>query len=297
VAKTTSEKMQIELTHDDREQISWATAYTLEQCGSSPVEVETKLDIHVDGKFFTFGYVDMYCGSKRKMFDLKTGNRYDDRVQMMGYALGIMQRDDVMEVEVHIMYSKSQTVDRFVVTRSECEDVARQVRGAVTNPTKAPIPCDYCGWCEHQLYCTAVSGAALTVIDQQDVLAQARDPREITNPLLAARLRAYVPSIEAWVKALKDKCEEFDELPGFKRVVRQATPKIKDVRAVYLKMAGHNIDTYGMLDACDVKFSNLVQLYSEANKCSKSEAEQSLTELLGDLLEVGGTSQYWRKTK
>ena len=248
--------MQIELTHDDREQINWATAYTVQQCGSSPVEVETKLDIYVDGKFFTFGYVDMYCGAKRKMFDLKTGNRYDDRIQMMGYALGVMQRDDVMEVEVHIIYSKSQTVDRFVVTRSECEDVARQVRGAVTNPTKAPIPCDYCGWCEHQLYCT-----------------------------------------EAWIKALKDKCDEFNELPGFQRVKRQATPKIKDVRAVYLKMAGHNIDTYGMLDACDLKFSNLVQLYSDANKCSKTEAEQSLTELLGDLLEVGGTSQYWRKTK
>ena len=289
--------MQVELTHDDHEQINWTVDYTLEKCGKSPVEIEARVDIDVDGEFFTFGYIDMYCGAKRRMFDLKTGERYDDRIQMMGYALGLMQRDDVLEIECHIMYSKTRTVDVFVVTRSECEDVARTVKNAVLNPTKAPIPCDYCGWCTHQLYCTAVSGAALTVIDQQEVLSQARDPRTITNPLLAARLRAYVPSIEAWVKALKAKCEDFDELPGFKRVTRTSSPKIKDMLEAYKMMAGHNIDTYGMMKISNVKFSDLVQLYSERNKCSKDEAEQCLTELLGDLLEIGATSQYWRKTK
>ena len=289
--------MHVNLNEEDRQQIDWTTEYTMQQCGVSPVEVESKLNISVDGELFTFGYVDMYCGAKRKMFDLKTGSRYDDRIQMMGYALGLMQRDDCMEIECHVMYSKTRTVDVFVVTRSECEDMARKVRAAVTNPTRAPIPCDYCGWCRHQLYCTAVSGAALTVVDQQEVLSQARDPRSITNPLLAARLRAYVPSIEAWVKALKTRCEEFDELPGYKRVKRKTSPKIADVKTAYQKLSGSNIGTYDMLNIASVKYDDLVELYSNENKCSTEEAQQSLSELLGELLESGGTSQYWRKSK
>lgn len=288
---------QIELTKEDQEQIDWTAEYTLQQCGSAPVEVETRLEISVDDEPFTFGYADMYCGAKRKMFDLKTGERYDDRIQMMGYALGLMQRDDCMEIECHILYSKTRTVDVFVVTRSECEDMARTVKHAVLNPTRSPIPCDYCGWCKHQLYCTAVSGAALTVIDQQEVLSQARDPRTIENPLLAARLRAYVPSIEAWVKALKAKCEDFDELPGFKRVTRTMPPKVADVSEAYKRLAGNNIGTYSILGIATVKHDDLVQLYMEKNKCNKEEAQQSLSELLGELLESGKTSQYWRKSK
>ena len=115
----------MQLTKADQEEIDRTTEYTLEQCGDAPVECEALVDINVDGEFFTRGYVDMYCPNRRKLFDLKTGQRYDDRIQLSGYALGLMQRDECMEIECHIIYSAENNVDRFVVTRSEAEDIAR----------------------------------------------------------------------------------------------------------------------------------------------------------------------------
>lgn len=279
----------------DHEQIDWATEYTLAQCGDAPVECEALVDISVDGEFFTRGYVDMYCPSRRKLFDLKTGQRYDDRIQLSGYALGIMQRDECMEVECHLVYSAESAVDRWVVTRSEAEDIARRVRNRITNPTASPIPNIRCGWCRHQPYCTAHEKTVLTIIDRQDMLEKARNPAEITSPLTAARLREYVPSIEAWVKALKEKCDTFDELPGFKKVTRTYPAKIEDSEAVYKLLAGHNIGTYNILRISKIKYPDLVATFAECTGCTTEEAEQALPQIIGDQLSGGGKSSYWKK--
>ena len=97
------------------------------------MECETLVDISVDGEFFTRGYVDMICPSRRKIFDLKTGQRYDDRIQLSGYALGWMQKTECMEIECHLVYSAEPAVDRWVVTRSEAEDQTCGAAGVVTN--------------------------------------------------------------------------------------------------------------------------------------------------------------------
>lgn len=284
------------LTQADQEEVVRTADYTLEQCGDAVVECEIKVTISVDGEFFTEGYVDMYCPARRKLFDLKTGQRYDDRIQLSGYALGLMQRDDFMECECHIIYSAEQKVDRFVVTRSEAEDIARRVRNRITNPTASPIPNVRCGWCRHQPYCTALEKAALTIIDRQDMLEKARNPAEIADPLTAARLREYVPSIEAWIQALKDRCDEFDELPGFKRVTRTLATKITDVEKSYQQLAGNNIGTYDILGIAKVKYDDLVALYAKKRDCSIEEAKQALSEIIGEFLVTGKTSSYWRKS-
>ncbi len=286
----------MQLTQADHEEIDRTTEYTLEQCGDAPVEVEALVDIHVDGNFFTRGYVDMYCGSRRKLFDLKTGQRYDDRIQLSGYALGMMQRDDTMECECHIIYSAENKVDRFVVTRSEAEDVARRVRNRITNPTASPIPNVRCGWCKHQPYCTALEKTAFTLIDRQDMLEKARNPATIENPLTAARLREYVPSIEAWVKALKERCDEFDDLPGFKRVTRTNPIKIDDSQQAYMKLAGNNIGTYDILKICKIKYTDLLALFAKQTGCTVKEAEQALPQIIGEHLSGGGKSSYWKKS-
>tara|TARA_R110000851_G_scaffold63202_3_gene144625 strand:+ start:1829 stop:2722 length:894 start_codon:yes stop_codon:yes gene_type:complete len=292
MAKTTSGKM---LNKKDKEEISWATEYTLAQCGDAPVECETLVDISVDGEFFTRGYVDMICPSRRKIFDLKTGQRYDDRIQLSGYALGWMQKTECMEIECHLVYSAESKVDRWVVTRSEAEDIARRVRNRITNPTASPIPNMRCGWCRHQPYCTAHEKTALTIIDRQDMLEKARNPAEITSPLTAARLREYVPSIEAWIKALKEKCDTFDELPGFKKVTRTYPAKIEDSEAVYKLLAGHNIGTYNILRISKIKYPDLVATFAECTGCTTEEAEQALPQIIGNELSGGGKSSYWRK--
>ena len=283
------------LNKKDQEEISWATEYTLAQCGDAPVECETLVDISVDGEFFTRGYVDMICPSRRKIFDLKTGQRYDDRIQLSGYALGWMQKTECMEIECHLVYSAESKVDRWVVTRSEAEDIARRVRNRITNPTASPIPNMRCGWCCHQPYCTAHEKTALTIIDRQDMLEKARNPAEITSPLTAARLREYVPSIEAWIKALKEKCDTFDELPGFKKVTRTYPAKIEDSEAVYKLLAGHNIGTYNILRISKIKYPDLVATFAECTGCTTEEAEQALPQIIGDELSGGGKSSYWRK--
>ena len=284
------------LTQADQEEVVRTADYTLEQCGDAAVECESKVTISVDGEFFTEGYVDMYCPARRKLFDLKTGQRYDDRIQLSGYALGLMQRDDFMECECHIIYSAEQKVDRFVVTRSEAEDIARRVRNRITNPTASPIPNVRCGWCRHQPYCTALEKVALTIIDRQDMLEKARNPAEIADPLTAARLREYVPSIEAWIQALKDRCDEFDELPGYKRVTRTLATKITDVEKSYQQLAGNNIGTYDILGIAKVKYDDLVALYAKKRDCSIEEAKQALSEIIGEFLVTGKTSSYWRKS-
>ena len=283
------------LNKKDQEEISWATEYTLAQCGDAPVECETLVDISVDGEFFTRGYVDMICPSRRKIFDLKTGQRYDDRIQLSGYALGWMQKTECMEIECHLVYSAESKVDRWVVTRSEAEDIARRVRNRITNPTASPIPNMRCGWCCHQPYCTAHEKTALTIIDRQDMLEKARNPAEITSPLTAARLREYVPSIEAWIKALKEKCDTFDELPGFKKVTRTYPAKIEDSEAVYKLLAGHNIGTYNILRISKIKYPDLVATFAECTGCTTEEAEQALPQIIGNELSGGGKSSYWRK--
>ena len=283
------------LNKKDQEEISWATEYTLAQCGDAPVECETLVDISVDGEFFTRGYVDMICPSRRKIFDLKTGQRYDDRIQLSGYALGWMQKTECMEIECHLVYSAESKVDRWVVTRSEAEDIARRVRTRITNPTASPIPNMRCGWCCHQPYCTAHEKTALTIIDRQDMLEKARNPAEITSPLTAARLREYVPSIEAWIKALKEKCDTFDELPGFKKVTRTYPAKIEDSEAVYKLLAGHNIGTYNILRISKIKYPDLVATFAECTGCTTEEAEQALPQIIGNELSGGGKSSYWRK--
>ena len=283
------------LNKKDQEEISWATEYTLAQCGDAPVECETLVDISVDGEFFTRGYVDMICPSRRKIFDLKTGQRYDDRIQLAAYALGWMQKTECMEIECHLVYSAESKVDRWVVTRSEAEDIARRVRNRITNPTASPIPNMRCGWCRHQPYCTAHEKTALTIIDRQDMLEKARNPAEITSPLTAARLREYVPSIEAWIKALKEKCDTFDELPGFKKVTRTYPAKIEDSEAVYKLLAGHNIGTYNILRISKIKYPDLVATFAECTGCTTEEAEQALPQIIGNELSGGGKSSYWRK--
>ena len=284
------------LTQADQEEIDRTTDYTLEQCGDAAVECESKVTIAVDGEFFTEGYVDMYCPARRKLFDLKTGQRYDDRIQLSGYALGLMQRDDFMECECHIIYSAENKVDRFVVTRSEAEDIARRVRNRITNPTAPPIPNIRCGWCCHRPICTAHEKTAFTIIDRQDMLEKARNPATIENPLTAARLREYIPSIESWIKALKERCDDFDELPGFKRVTRTNPIKIDDSKAAYMKLAGNNIGTYDILKICKIKYSDLVAVFAKCTDCTIEEAEQALPQIIGDHLSGGSKTSYWKKS-
>ena len=207
-----------------------------------------------------------------------------------------MQKTECMEIECHLVYSAESKVDRFVVTRSEAEDIARRVRNRITNPTAQPIPNMRCGWCCHQPICTAHEKTAFTIINRQDMLEKARNPAEITSPLIAARLREYVPSIEAWIKSLKEKCDTFDELPGFKRVTRTHPVKIDDSEAAYKQLAGHNIGTYNILRISKIKYPDLVAVFAECTGCTTEEAEQALPQIIGDHLSGGGTSSYWRKT-
>ena len=137
--------------NEDREGVEWAASYIdTHTTDAAPQEWEKSAKLIVDDVTVT-GRWDMaqVADGGAKLFDLKNqfpGEGKDYLPQMAVYSEMLMTRDDLSEVEVHILYAAPQVAKVVTITRKEAEriiiDVIKNVRKAEATP------CAYCSWCQ-----------------------------------------------------------------------------------------------------------------------------------------------------
>ncbi len=101
-----------------------------------------------------------------RLFDLKTGQKRDYKPQMAFYALGLMQKYNERQCEVHLVYSKYKEADVYTITREEAEDVVFHIVDSVKNPNKKETPCDYCNWCARRGECSELTEMVKIIIKE-----------------------------------------------------------------------------------------------------------------------------------
>lgn len=133
--------------------VIWAAKYVtvMAERAGEDIETETKVEYMRGGKPVTFGYIDAYY--RGHLFDLKTGMERDYVLQMCVYAAAMCQRDDLDNIDVYLLYSKSRAVSHMRVSRESAEEIVDEVINKVEDPDKKPCLCDYCNWCEHKRVC------------------------------------------------------------------------------------------------------------------------------------------------
>lgn len=119
-----------------------------------------------------------------RLFDLKTGKRRDYRPQMAFYALGLMQKHDAGECEVHLVYSKYQEADVYTISRLEAEETVYGIEARVKDPGRKETPCDYCVWCGRRDECDALTDMVKITLgedfDSEDMGAKMDAARKVT---------------------------------------------------------------------------------------------------------------------
>jgi len=139
------------------EGVKWAADYVIKMAESAGerIETETKVEYMRDGKPLTFGYLDAYF--RGNLFDLKTGRQRDYVLQMCVYAAALCQRDNLDAVTVYLLYSETKSAIHAVVRREVAENLVEDVVSRVEDPSKQPVECDYCNWCDRKRVCHAVN--------------------------------------------------------------------------------------------------------------------------------------------
>jgi hypothetical protein len=158
-----------------------------------------------------------------RLFDLKTGQRRDYRPQMAFYALGLMQRYDERECEVHLVYSKYKETDVYTISRLEAEETVYGIEARVKDPARKETLCDYCSWCGRRDECQ-------TLTDMVKItLGEDFDSKDMGAKMDAAR------KVTAWAAGVKRKATEAARLgkvpSGYLLVSRAAGDK----QITYLK--------------------------------------------------------------
>ena len=274
--------------------VEWAAEYVIQRSGKNPVEMEERVDVtDKSGKLLTFGYLDARWQSDMwDIADLKTGNVREYKPQLIVYALATMQDKGVDEVRCHELYSEIKWANSYVVTRDECERLVNKVVTSKRNPTKSPNPCEYCSWCKHQLYCTAVNHSALTVAERTEEVVEKYHPSAVTSPLMLSRMLTVANALDGWIKAVKQKSKEMEEMPGYRKVNRKGRPAVKDLSTAFLK-SGMSADEF--LSACTLSLDKLAKVEAERKDVDVKAARREIEETLGDLIEQGHPIQYWSK--
>ena len=186
-------------------EVLWAARYILEKSGGDTLHSEQVVTVMRDGSEVTFGSVDAYC--KGHLFDLKTGQVRNYDAQMAAYALGIMQKYRLDKVTCHLVYSKKRYVDVKTISFSEAENTVYSVIDSVTDETRSPWLCEYCGWCEREENCTAVKNFGYSIGGQIEVMNNLNLDGPL-SPAVKKRLLSIVGAVERWANDVREKVKE-----------------------------------------------------------------------------------------
>jgi len=275
--------------------IKWAADYVLERT-RLPVELEQRVDVtDKAGQLLTFGYLDAAWRDKDgglHLADLKTGSVREYKPQLSVYALGLMQRDGDESVTCHELYSEISWANRYVVTRGEAERLINKVVGTRKNPTKSPVPCEYCSWCKHQVTCLALNSAAMTVAERNTEVVEKYHPAAVASPLMIGRMLTVANALEGWVKAVKAKSKEFDDVPGYRKVQRKGRPALNDLVSAFKKL---DLTHEEFLSACSISLDKLAKTVARKEGKDEKAARANIEKSLRTLIKTGKKIEYWSK--
>ena len=187
------------------------------------------------------GTADAVVPARFTHFDLKTGLRRNYREQMAAYALGLMEAHFAETWTAHLLFCDLREIESLPFTHAEARDLVGAVIRAVENPTREPIPCDYCGWCAKAETCPprlALAAEGLKAAEPgfkfEGVVT---DPAQLGRFLAAC---AVVGEFHERAKAIAtERLKSGGELPGWKLVTRKGTEFVDAVTV------GHHIQAMG----------------------------------------------------
>lgn len=269
-----------------------AAEYIRTVANGKKIETEKEVSLYRDGEEITFGTFDAYC--EGHLFDLKTGREMRNYFpQMAVYVAALCQRDKIDEITVHLIYSALGKTKQYTISREEAETLSFGIVDTINDETRSPRPCQYCAWCDNKDKCSALNEMALTVSDRTDLI-KSTNIDEISDPIVMGQFREVADAMEVWAKAVKSKCDEFDEVSGYNRTSRAGKKYISDITAALIQSG---LPSEMFVKACTVSFPKLRKQFAEHKGISEDEANKELSRLLESVMKQGQPVKYWRKIK
>lgn len=202
------------LNEMERQSIRWAVR-ELDELADGAYWTATDEECHLDIEGMpNGGTVDALCLERRWSADIKTGQHHDYRAQMAAYALGGMERTGYDQWDTFIVWIDDPQIERITWTRKTAE---RTVAQAVAKVGQPPEVNDYCGWCAHELTCTA----RLALVEQaQAVTTQDAFLRLLEDPTRLGQFLTAAAVFEKFRDAAKETARELLEagtlVPGWR---------------------------------------------------------------------------------
>jgi hypothetical protein len=187
------------------------------------------------------GTADAVVPARFTHFDLKTGLRRNYREQMAAYALGLMEAHFAETWTAHLLFCDLREIESLPFTHAEARDLVGAVIRAVENPTREPIPCDYCGWCAKAETCPP--RLALAAEGLKAAEPGFKFEGVVTDPAQLGRFLAACAVVEEFQERAKaiatERLKSGGELPGWRLVTRKGTEFVDAVTV------GHHIQAMG----------------------------------------------------
>jgi hypothetical protein len=284
----------------DREGVEWAASHIeMHTTDGAPQEWEKSAKLVVDDVTVT-GRWDMaqVAGGEAKLFDLKNqfpGEGKDYLPQMKVYSEMLMTRDDLRQVEVHILYAAPQVAKVVTITRKEAEHTIIEV---IENVRKAEAtPCGYCNWCRRSATCPALAEAAITVAKEFSHELEMYEPKYLTDPVHLARALRLAYALKPWLNEVERLCKEHildgGQLEGFKTVERAAPTKVADLNAAFNAM---ELPAEVFIKCCSITLGKLYDTVANTTGVSRAAAKRDVQTRLADVLVTGTKYKYLAKS-
>jgi hypothetical protein len=154
---------------DSKEAVNWAYNVIME-ISENILHTEQKVSACLEDLQDYDGTADVifFDDGLPVIVDYKSGQIRDSFPQLMGYALGVMQKHSKTNALLVIIYGHKQKVDKKLVTYEECMSLVTRIIN--NRKTKAYRKvCGHCSWCEHQMSCPERIDKALELAEPKSI--------------------------------------------------------------------------------------------------------------------------------
>lgn len=260
---------------------------------------EIRLSVKKGDKRLTFGTADVVLlyADRAIVIDWKFGRtpviEANKNLQIAAYALAVMQKYNLREVEAYIVQPRIHQITGYTFTKPEAilHNIARVIEAAEDTSRLILHAGDCCRYCLAKPKCPAFR-------DHFNALAVMTD-RDLTNPNTLLEYWEKSKVVERFIKEIKEAVEAYieanGELFGWKFKEKPGNREIPDTgaliqRLAYLVTPGEisqacKVSVTGILDIMTEKFVALAK--AEGIKLTKTEAKKRAEQEIADLIRRG----------